>query len=61
MKLKNHQGDKKMKLFKQDKGQKACAKAFIDSISNGEMSPIAYEEVMESSRVSIEVANALRS
>jgi predicted dehydrogenase/threonine dehydrogenase-like Zn-dependent dehydrogenase len=54
-------GFKKMKLFKQDKGQKACAKAFIDSISNGEMSPIAYEEVMESSRVSIEVANALRS
>ena len=50
-----------MKLFKQDKGQKACAKAFIDSISNGSEAPIPYEEVMESSRVSIEVANALRS
>ena len=54
-------GFKKMKLFKQDKGQKACAKAFIDSISNGSEAPIPYEEVMESSRVSIEVANALRS
>ena len=54
-------GFKKMKLFKQDKGQKACAKAFIDSISNGTEAPIPYEEVMESSRVSIEVANALRS
>lgn len=52
---------KKMKLFKQDKGQKACAKAFIDSISNGSEAPIPYEEVMESSRVSIEIANALRS
>ena len=54
-------GFKKMKLFKQDKGQKACAKAFIESIVNGEESPISYEEVMESSRVSIEVANSLRN
>ena len=54
-------GFKKMKLFKQDKGQKACTKAFINSINNGSEAPIPYEEVMESSRVSIEVANALRS
>jgi len=54
-------GFKKMKLFKQDKGQKACAKAFIESIANGKESPISYEEVMESSRVSIEVANSLRN
>ena len=52
---------KKMKLFKQDKGQKACAKAFVESIVNGKESPISYEEVMESSRVSIEVANSLRN
>ena len=49
-----------MKLFKQDEGQKACAKAFIDSIREGKEAPIAYDEVMESSRVSIEVAEALR-
>jgi predicted dehydrogenase/threonine dehydrogenase-like Zn-dependent dehydrogenase len=54
-------GFKKMKLFKQDKGQKACAKAFIESIVNGKEAPISYEEVMESSRVSIEVANSLRN
>jgi len=54
-------GFKKMKLFKQDKGQKACAKAFIESIINGKDSPIPYEEVIESSRVSIEVANLLRN
>ena len=54
-------GFKKMKLFKQDKGQKACAKAFIESIINGKESPISYEEVMESSKISIEVANSLRN
>ena len=52
---------KTMKLFMQDKGQKACVKAFTDSIINGKESPILYEELMESSRVSIEVANSLRN
>jgi predicted dehydrogenase/threonine dehydrogenase-like Zn-dependent dehydrogenase len=51
---------KKMKLIKQDKGQKNCAKAFIDSIKNGSNAPIQYDEIMESARVSIEVANSLR-
>jgi predicted dehydrogenase/threonine dehydrogenase-like Zn-dependent dehydrogenase len=54
-------GFKKMKLFKQDKGQEACAKAFVESIKNGEDCPIPFNEVMESSRVSIEVANLLRN
>ena len=53
-------GFKKMKLMKQDKGQVACAKAFVDSVKCGKPSPILYEEVMESSRVSIEVAESLR-
>jgi predicted dehydrogenase/threonine dehydrogenase-like Zn-dependent dehydrogenase len=53
-------GFKKMKLLKQDKGQKACAKAFVDAIRDGKPSPIPYKEVMESSRVSIEVAESLR-
>jgi len=51
---------KRMKLFKQDKGQFACAKAFLDAIRDGNPSPIPYEEVVESSRVSIEVAESLR-
>ena len=54
-------GFKKMKLFKQDKGQKACARSFVDSIANGKESPIPYNEIMESSRVSIEIANLLRN
>lgn len=54
-------GFKKMKLFRQDKGQKACVQAFVASIRDGKPSPIPYDEVMESSRITIEVANALRS
>jgi predicted dehydrogenase/threonine dehydrogenase-like Zn-dependent dehydrogenase len=53
-------GFKKMKLRKQDKGQQACAKAFVDAVREGKSAPIPYEEVMESSRVSIEVAESLR-
>jgi predicted dehydrogenase/threonine dehydrogenase-like Zn-dependent dehydrogenase len=53
-------GFKKMKLFKQDKGQKACVQSFVSSIIDGKEVPIPYEETIESSRVSIEVANALR-
>lgn len=53
-------GFNKMKLLKQDKGQNACAEAFINSIKYGKPTPIPYDEVMEISRVSIEVANSLR-
>ncbi len=54
-------GFKKMRLFKQDKGQTACVKSFLQSIINGEDAPISYKETLESSRISIQVANALRS
>ena len=53
-------GFNKMKLLKQDKGQNACVKAYINSISKGTEPPIPYDEIMESSRVSIEIANSLR-
>lgn len=52
-------GFNKMKLLRQDKGQQACATAFIESIRDGLDSPIPYDEVMESSRVSIEIVNEL--
>lgn len=50
-------GFKKMNLFRQDKGQKACAKAFVDAIALGGAAPIPVDEVMEVSRISIELAN----
>jgi len=47
----------KMNLWRQDKGQNACAKAFIDAISKGNESPIAIEEIFEVSRICIELAS----
>jgi predicted dehydrogenase/threonine dehydrogenase-like Zn-dependent dehydrogenase len=49
-------GFKKMNLWTQDKGQKACVKAFVDSISNDKESPIPIEEIFEISRISINLA-----
>ena len=53
-------GFSKMNLWRQDKGQKACAKRFVDALSTGAVSPIPLDEVLEVSRVSIEVAGARR-
>jgi len=50
-------GFKKMNLWQQDKGQKACVKAFIDAISKGNISPIPVEEIFEVSRISIKLLN----
>jgi predicted dehydrogenase/threonine dehydrogenase-like Zn-dependent dehydrogenase len=50
-------GFKKMNLWHQDKGHKACVKAFVDAISNDNPSPISIEEILEVSRISINLAN----
>lgn len=61
LKLHGWSSEKGAKLWKQDKGQTACATAFMQSV-RGEAPPaIAEDEVFEVSRVSIEVAEALRS
>jgi len=49
-----------MNLWRQDKGQKQCAAAFVHAIQEGGPSPIPFAEVMEVSRVTIAVAEALR-
>ena len=49
-------GFKKMNLWRQDKGQKACVKAFVESISKDNESPIPVEEIFEISRISINLA-----
>ncbi len=49
-------GFSKMNLWRQDKGQKACATAFVQAIKGREQVPIPTEEVFEVSRVSIELA-----
>jgi predicted dehydrogenase len=45
-----------MNLWRQDKGQKACAAAFVQAIANGASAPIPFEEIVEVARVSIEIA-----
>lgn len=47
------------RLWRQDKGQKACASAFLEALRTGGPSPIPFEELDEVSRVSIELAAAL--
>jgi predicted dehydrogenase len=48
----------KMNLWRQDKGQKACAAAFVRSVESGGAAPIPLEELLEVARVTIEVAGA---
>lgn len=54
-------GFSKMNLWQQDKGQKACAKAFLDSIANGKPAPISAEEIFEVAKITIEIAEQLRN
>lgn len=53
-------GFSKDKLMTQDKGQTNCSKAFINSIKQGESSPIAFKEIMEVARCSVDIAESLR-
>lgn len=52
-------GFSKMNLWRQDKGQGVCAKAFVDAVQQGAAAPIPFEEIVESSRVSILLAGSV--
>jgi len=49
-------GFNKLKLGRQDKGHTAEIKAFVNAIRSGTTSPIAFDQVLETARVSIELA-----
>ena len=51
---------KSMNLWRQDKGQSGCAGAFVEAVRNGAQAPIPLEQILEVSRVSIEIQQALR-
>jgi predicted dehydrogenase/threonine dehydrogenase-like Zn-dependent dehydrogenase len=51
-------GFKHMNLWRQDKGQKACAAAFLKALRLGGPAPIPVAEIFEVSRISIELAQA---
>lgn len=50
----------KMNLWRQDKGQKACAKAFIQAVEGRAPVPISFDEILEVSRISIELAGGMQ-
>jgi predicted dehydrogenase/threonine dehydrogenase-like Zn-dependent dehydrogenase len=50
---------KKMRLWRQDKGQDACCKQFIESIQKGEPAPIAYNEIYEVADVTLKLNDKL--
>lgn len=52
-------GFSKMNLWKQDKGQNACAAAYLRAVENG-VPAIPVDEIFEVARVSINVAELLR-
>ena len=47
-----------MNLWKQDKGQRACAAAFVRAVNDGGAPPIPLQEIIEVARVSIEIAES---
>jgi predicted dehydrogenase len=53
-------GFRKMNLWRQDKGQGACAAAFVAAVRGGNSSPIPLNELLEVSRISIEIGEAAR-
>ena len=53
-------GFTRMNLWRQDKGQRDCAAAFIRAVENGGPPPIGLAELLEVSGVAIDLASALR-
>ncbi len=54
-------GFKKMNLWSQDKGQKACAAAFVQAVANRGASPIPFDELIEVGRATIVAADLARA
>ncbi|PYE87294.1 bi-domain-containing oxidoreductase [Phyllobacterium leguminum] len=53
-------GFKRMGGWSQDKGQDACAAAFLNAITEGKASPIPAAEIFEVARATVEAARILR-
>jgi predicted dehydrogenase len=54
-------GFSKLKLSRQDKGQAACAAAFIAAVKAGEPAPIPAAEIFEVSRATFDAVDAIQS
>lgn len=53
-------GFRKMNLWRQDKGNAACARTFVEAVRGQRAAPIAFEELLEVARVSFEVMDAAK-
>jgi predicted dehydrogenase len=49
-----------MKLWRQDKGQRACVRAFVDAVRSGARAPIPIDEILEVARISVALGEAAR-
>ena len=49
-------GFRRQRLWNQDKGQRACAAAFVQAIAHGGAGPIPFDEICEISRVTMALA-----
>lgn len=56
----NWHGLRRHRLFRQDKGQRACVTAFLEAVKGGGTPPVPGEEVLEVSLAAIEAAELLR-
>ena len=54
-------GFKKMNLRTQDKGQKACAAAFLAALRDGGSAPIPFAEIIEVTRATFDAVSALHT
>lgn len=61
-KLRGHGWPKfdKLDLWRQDKGQKACAAAFVAALERGGAAPIALDELLEVGRITVAIGESLR-
>lgn len=55
------QGFRKLNLWRQDKGQKACAEAFARTVDHGGPAPIPFAELLEVGKITLEIAEAARA
>lgn len=54
-------GFRKMRLWRQDKGQNACAAAFLAAVEQGSEPPISAAELFEVAEATLQVADQLRT
>jgi predicted dehydrogenase/threonine dehydrogenase-like Zn-dependent dehydrogenase len=51
-------GFAKANLWRQDKGQKACARAFVEAVRTGGPAPIPFDELVEVARLTLAIREA---